>query len=335
PQHFCTPRTILDTPVVCRDALRRCMQVCQDQTVLILHAKVAQKSYGNEKSGLGESSCQVTGYMGLDNASSCQMEALKMNFEDVSNSKKFACAKALYISDSDKRKHFSLVLKLFFGNGQEIGSFYSRLIKVISKPSQKKQSMKNADCSKVSLFNRLRSQTVSTRYLSVEGGAFVASARQWAAFTMTLAPALHSKINTEHRETSLRIELQQWVGGWDTRLLAANRLIYRTKDTDGEVRMDLRIQSIVNEQVITDTIEDDSSKDVTRHREQCYYRIVGMTSPVLKSVVMTPISEMEAKIACNARRTALSPDWRSSPQIPQVPSAFNHLNWFTTCEISV
>ncbi|XP_051788421.1 recombining binding protein suppressor of hairless-like protein [Erpetoichthys calabaricus] len=208
--------TILDTTVVCRDALRRYLQVRQDQTVLILHAKVAQKSYGNEKrffcpppcvylsgigwklkqeqlnaSGLGESSCQVTGYMGLDIASSCQMEALKMNFEDVSDSKKFACAKALYISDSDKRKHFSLVLKLFFGNGQEIGSFYSRLIKVISKPSQKKQSMKNADLcissgSKVSLFNRLRSQTVSTRYLSVEGGAFVASARQWAAFTMTL-----------------------------------------------------------------------------------------------------------------------------------------------------
>ncbi|KAM8995465.1 recombining binding protein suppressor of hairless-like protein isoform 2-T2 [Ara ararauna] len=200
-----------------RDGVRRYLQLPSDQTVLILHAKVAQKSYGNEKrffcpppcvylSGPGwklkqeqmkardpgDAGFQVCGYMGLDSMGSSLMETQKLSFEEQPDAKGFGCAKALYISDADKRKHFRLVLKLFFSNGQEIGTFHSKLIKVISKPSQKKQSLKNTDLcissgSKVSLFNRLRSQTVSTRYLSVEGGAFIASARQWAAFTLHLA----------------------------------------------------------------------------------------------------------------------------------------------------
>ncbi|XP_053103117.1 recombining binding protein suppressor of hairless-like protein isoform X2 [Hemicordylus capensis] len=210
-----------------RDGVRRYLQLPSDRTVLILHAKVAQKSYGNEKrffcpppcvylSGpgwklkqeeikakdLAESCSKVCGYMGLDSMGSSHAETQKLNFEEQPDSKEFSCAKALYISDSDKRKHFRLVLKLYYSNGQEIGTFHSKLIKVISKPSQKKQSLKNTDLcissgSKVSLFNRLRSQTVSTRYLFVEGGAFTASARRWAAFTLHLADECCSQSRNE------------------------------------------------------------------------------------------------------------------------------------------
>ncbi|XP_078275428.1 recombining binding protein suppressor of hairless-like protein [Rhinoraja longicauda] len=209
-------RSGADHPTVTHEVIYKYLQRQLDQTVLILHAKVAQKSYGNEKRffcpppsvyltgpgwklkherlkswGLSESNCRLSGYMGLDNVATSQGDALKVSFEELPDTQRFGCAKSLYVSDADKRKHFRIVLRLFLGNGQEVGTFYSKLIKVISKPSQKKQSIKNAELcissdSKVALFNRLRSQTVSTRYLCVDGGQFIASARQWGAFTLHL-----------------------------------------------------------------------------------------------------------------------------------------------------
>ncbi|XP_055335243.1 suppressor of hairless protein-like isoform X2 [Paramacrobiotus metropolitanus] len=173
-----------------------------DMTVLILHAKVAQKSYGNEKRFFCPPPCvyllgngwsakaekmpadvQVCPYVGIGG----DQEMQQLDFQG----KNFCAAKTLFISDSDKRKYFTLICKLFYSNGHPIGTFHSRKIKVISKPSKKKQSLKNTDLcipsgTKIALFNRLRSQTVSTRYLHVMNQAFHASSTQWGAFTIHL-----------------------------------------------------------------------------------------------------------------------------------------------------
>ncbi|OBZ67014.1 Recombining binding protein suppressor of hairless [Grifola frondosa] len=88
--------------------------------------------------------------------------------------------KQLFISDVDeKKKKVEALVKIMAPSSDDepervIGTFPSRPIKVISKPSKKRQSAKNLELcinhgSTISLFHRLRSQTVSTKYLCVSG----------------------------------------------------------------------------------------------------------------------------------------------------------------------
>ncbi|PVV03782.1 hypothetical protein BB560_001727 [Smittium megazygosporum] len=83
-------------------------------------------------------------------------------------------AKNLFINDNeDKNKNAHVSVRLSDNTTDpHFAEFYSKPIKVISKPSKKRQSARNVDLcihhgSVISLFNRLRSQTVSTKYLGV------------------------------------------------------------------------------------------------------------------------------------------------------------------------
>jgi len=205
-----------------REMMAAYLATRRHRTVTIHHAKVAQKSYGNEKrffcpppcvylsgDGWNEDSEQERLYtmIGIgeplyhndpnSSPSANMSQSSEMQQLPFESGKRFGAAKTLFISDSDKRKHINLNVKMMYTNGVNdssyLGMFESRKIKVISKPSKKKQSVKNAESvciqsgTKIALFNRLRSQNVSTRFLHVdEKDQFHASAHEWGSFYIHL-----------------------------------------------------------------------------------------------------------------------------------------------------
>ncbi|KAI0048266.1 LAG1-DNAbind-domain-containing protein [Auriscalpium vulgare] len=184
-----------------------------ERTVIVMSSKVAQKSYGTEKRFLcppptaimignswwsdvvrrGEEPklspprviVSISGEAPPQEGSVEWSAALGKPF-DVSEPPTGTTyigrcvGKQLFISDVDeKKKKVEALVKIMAPAGDDepervIGTFPSRPIKVISKPSKKRQSAKNLELcinhgSTISLFHRLRSQTVSTKYLCVSG----------------------------------------------------------------------------------------------------------------------------------------------------------------------
>ncbi|PCH43618.1 LAG1-DNAbind-domain-containing protein [Wolfiporia cocos MD-104 SS10] len=184
-----------------------------ERTVIVMSSKVAQKSYGTEKRFLcppptaimignswwsdvvrrGEEpkSCPprvVISISGEPAPQECSIEwtgatgkAFDVSDPPTGTTYLGRCVgKQLFISDVDeKKKKVEALVKIMAPSSEDepervIGTFPSRPIKVISKPSKKRQSAKNLELcinhgSTISLFHRLRSQTVSTKYLCVSG----------------------------------------------------------------------------------------------------------------------------------------------------------------------
>ncbi|GIY57179.1 suppressor of hairless protein [Caerostris extrusa] len=126
-----------------------------DMVLVILHAKVAQKSYGNEKRFFCPPPCIYL----LGDGWRKKQEQM--------------------IHDGENEQGAQLCAFIGIGNSDQEMQQFSLMAKVTVLP-------KLSSGSRIALFNRLRSQTVSTRYLHVESGNFHASSTQWGAFTIHL-----------------------------------------------------------------------------------------------------------------------------------------------------
>ncbi|KAF9346874.1 hypothetical protein BGX34_003555 [Mortierella sp. NVP85] len=120
----------------------------------------------------------------------------------------------LYVSGTAKAKSFQLKLKVYgrtcLPNGfvandsqssegaiseselpEPVAQFESQPIAIISKPSKKTAKARNvSSCilagSLVSLFNRINSQTVRTKYMSVQDGELCAKSLTWSSFIISI-----------------------------------------------------------------------------------------------------------------------------------------------------
>ncbi|KAI8984236.1 hypothetical protein BDF20DRAFT_858762 [Mycotypha africana] len=129
-------------------------------------------------------------------------------------------------NDEDKRKRVQIQVNIQLGGtedeqdmgiSRDLGTFYSKGIKVISKPSKKRQSVKNMELcihhgSLISLFNRIRSQTVSTKYLGVSvesesntdnpnNTCFIARTNKWDPFVIWLVDLSRSTSSDSNSPT--------------------------------------------------------------------------------------------------------------------------------------
>ena len=179
-------------------------------TVLCLHAAVAQKSYGTEKRFLCPPPIvHIEGPVWNMKAQQLSMTVVSEGGERSYEQRApidhnlSASFKFLHVTGSAKSKSFQLSLDIAepappapdgsdaSGPGRVWASFDSAPVTIISKPSKKTAKTRNiASCilagGPVSLFNRINSQTVRTKYMTADNGQLCASNVSWTAFNVNV-----------------------------------------------------------------------------------------------------------------------------------------------------
>lgn len=179
-------------------------------TVICLHAAVAQKSYGTEKRFLcPPPKVYMEGPVWHLNSQQLTMVVISETGERAFEQKAFldnnmtTSFKFLHVNGTAKAKSFQLSLEITnpvaAARQQENpedpsplwASFDSAPVTIISKPSKKTAKTRNlASCilagGPVSLFNRINSQTVRTKYMSIEQDQLCASNTAWSAFNVNV-----------------------------------------------------------------------------------------------------------------------------------------------------
>jgi recombining binding protein (suppressor of hairless) len=178
-------------------------------TVICLHAAVAQKSYGSEKRFLCPPPVvHVEGpvwQMRSQQLSMCVVSETGERSNDQKaplDNNMTASFKFLHVTGAAKAKNFQLSLDISEPpvshsadqdgpSGRVWASFDSALVTIISKPSKKTAKTRNiSSCilagGPVSLFNRINSQTVRTKYMTIDQAQFCASNVAWSAFNVNV-----------------------------------------------------------------------------------------------------------------------------------------------------
>ncbi|KAJ7092615.1 hypothetical protein C8R44DRAFT_816139 [Mycena epipterygia] len=180
-------------------------------TVVCLHAAVAQKSYGSEKRFLCPPPVvHIEGPVWQMRRQELSMTVVseigERSFEQKAplDNNMTSSFKFLHVTGTAKAKSFQLSLEIAEPSspaaegtdpppGRVWATFDSAPVTIISKPSKKTAKTRNiSSCilagGPVSLFNRINSQTVRTKYMTIDHAQLCASNVAWSAFNVNVVP---------------------------------------------------------------------------------------------------------------------------------------------------